>query len=245
MQKVSIITMTYNDCEHLQKSIDRILAQDYENIEYVLVDGGSTDGTMEVIKATAQKLGDRMKWVSEPDRGLYDALNKGIAMSTGDIVGIMNDEFTTNDAISKMVAAIEREGADGVHADVNYVNGDKIIRKWRMGEGTIQGGWMPSHPTFYLKREVYEKYGDYKIDYRIAADYELMIRLLYHKKIKLAYINEVLVQMFHGENSTSTGGFKNYLESFAEGLRALRENHVRFAFIVNCIRTVRVLLEFL
>lgn len=244
-KKVSVITMTYNDCKHLKECVAQIMKQDYPNIEYIIVDGGSKDDTLSVIKEAEASFPGEMKWVSEPDNGLYDALNKGIAMATGDIVGIMCDKFASSDVISKMVAAIEKEGVDGVHGDVNYVNGDKIIRKWRMGEGRIQDGWMPAHPTLYLKSDVYKKFGVYRTDYRIAADYEFMIRIIYGGGIKLAYLNEVLVNMFHGEDSTSTGGLKNYIRSFMEGWRALFQNHVPFAFYITCRRTLKVLKEFI
>lgn len=248
MQKVSVITMTYNDCAHLEKCTARILKQDYENLEYIIVDGGSTDGTLDVINRIGQELGDRLKWVSEPDEGLYDALNKGIRMATGDIIGIMCDEFADNHVLSKMVETMEREQTDGVHGDVNYVNGKEILRKWRMGPGggirSIRKGWMPAHPTLYLKKEVYETYGLYKINYKIAADYEFMIRILKDDRVRLSYINEVLVHMFHGENSTSTGGFSNYLHSLREGHRALKENGIPFAWVTDCKRILRVLGQF-
>ena len=147
MQKVSVITMTYNDCENLKKCVKQILAQDYEAMEYIIVDGGSTDGTMEVILEAEKVLKGRMKWVSEPDKGLYDALNKGIQMATGDIVGIMCDEFASPQVVSKIAKTIEETGCDGVHGNINYVDGDRIVRKWRMGQGSIRTGWMPGHPT--------------------------------------------------------------------------------------------------
>lgn len=248
MQKVSVITMTYNDCAHLQKCAAQILKQDYENLEYIIVDGGSTDGSLEVIRQIADKMGDRLKWVSEPDGGLYDALNKGIGMATGDIVGIMCDEFAHDHVLSRMVEVMEKEQTDGVHGDVNYVNGEEIVRKWRMGYGkgrkSIRKGWMPAHPTLYLKKEIYETYGLYKTNYKIAADYEFMIRIIKDDKVELSYINEVLVHMFHGENSTSTGGFSNYLNSLKEGHRALKENHISFAWVIDCKRILRVLGQF-
>lgn len=244
MQKVSIITMTYNDSANLQKCIAQILAQDYENIEYIIVDGGSTDGTLEIIKETEDKLQDKMKWVSEPDNGLYDALNKGIKMATGDIIGIMCDEFAHPGIVRKIAKTIEETGSDGVHGDINYMHEGKIVRKWRMGNGSIRSGWMPGHPTLYLKRHVYDTYGLYKTDYKIAADYEFMIRILKNKKVKLAYINEVMVHMFHGDNSTSTGGLSNYIASLKEGHRALSENRVKFAFVTDLCRIFRVIVSF-
>ena len=245
--KVSIITMTYNDCAHLEKCVTQILKQDYENIEYIIVDGGSSDGTHEIIQKAAQQLGDKLKWVSESDEGLYDALNKGIRMATGAIVGLMCDEFADAHVLSDMVRQMQRDGTDGVHGDIDYMADGKVIRKWRMGAGTakkLRWGWMPGHPTLYVKREVYETYGFYKTDYKIAADYEFMIRILKEDKVRLSYIPRVLVHMFHGEESASTGGLKSYLASFGEGMRALRENHMPHPFITTLRRTCMVLRQF-
>ena len=240
--KVSIITTTYQDADNLSKIIGRVKAQDYPDIEYIIVDGGSKDHTLDVIKEAEQFFGERLRWISEPDRGIYDAINKGLKMATGDIIGLMFDTFTTEHVISQMVDVMLKEGTDGVHGDLNYVDGDRIVRKWRMGQGTIRTGWMPGHPTLYLKREVYETYGFYKEDYRIAADYEFIVRILKDKKVTLSYIPEVLVNMFYG--GTSTGGLSNYVDSFRESLRALRENEVHFALFINILRTFRVVFQF-
>ena len=240
--KVSIITTTYQDADNLSKIIDRVKDQDYPDIEYIIVDGASKDHTLDVIKEAEQFFGERLRWISEPDRGIYDAINKGLKMATGDIIGLMFDTFTTEHVISQMVDVMLKEGTDGVHGDINYVDGDRIVRKWRMGQGSIRTGWMPGHPTLYLKREVYETYGFYKEDYRIAADYEFIVRILKDKKVTLSYIPEVLVNMFYG--GTSTGGLSNYVDSFRESLRALRENDVHFAFFINILRTFRVLFQF-
>lgn len=243
MKKVSIITTTYNDSENLKKTIAQVEAQDYENIEYIIVDGASKDDTLEVIREAKERFGDRLSWISEKDSGIYDAINKGLKMATGDYIGLCFDRFACEDAVSKMVAIMEAEGTDGVHADLNYVDGEKIIRKWRQGQGNIRTGWMPGHPTLYLKREVYETYGLYKTDYRIAADYEYMIRILKDGKVKLSYIPEVLIKMSHG--GTSTNGLGAYLEGLREGHRALKENGIKFAFVTDILRIFRTLLQFL
>lgn len=243
MKKVSIITTTYNDCENLKKTIAQVEAQDYENIEYIIVDGASRDNTLDVIREAKERFGDRLLWISEKDHGIYDAINKGLKMATGDYIGLCFDRFACKDAVSKMVAAMESEGTDGVHADLDYVDGDKIIRKWRQGQGNILRGWMPGHPTLYLKREVYETYGLYKTNYRIAADYEYMIRILKDGSVKLSYIPEVLIKMSHGGTSTKSLGA--YLEGLKEGHRALKENGIRFAIITDILRIFRTLLQFL
>ena len=240
--KVSIITTTYNDKENLKKIIAQVKKQDYENIEYVIVDGGSTDGTQEVIAEEAEYFGDRLKWISEKDKGIYDAINKGIRLSTGDILGCCFDQYAGPDVISKMVAIMEKEGTDGVHGDLYYMEGDKVVRYWHQGQGNIRFGWMPGHPTLYLRKSVYDKYGLYKTDYRISADYEFMIRILKDKKVKLSYLPEVLIYMSHG--GTSTNSLGAYLAGMKEGHRALRENGVRFAWFTDLCRTLRVLAQF-
>lgn len=243
MKKVSIITTTYNDSAALRKTVEQIKNQDYENIEYIIVDGASTDDTMSVIREAEQYFGDRLRWISEKDHGIYDAINKGLKLATGDYIGTCFDQFAGNDVISKMVAIMEKEGTDGVHGDLDYMDGEKVVRKWRQGQGDIRKGWMPGHPTLYLKREVYEKYGLYKTDYRISADYEYMIRILKDGEVKLSYIPEVLIKMAHG--GTSTGSLGAYLEGMREGHRALKENGVKLAWLVDLRRTLRVLGQFM
>ena len=240
--KVSIITTTYNDKENLKKIIAQVKNQDYANIEYVIVDGGSADGTLEVIAEAAEYFGDRLKWISEKDKGIYDAINKGIRLSTGDILGCCFDQYAGPDVISKMVAIMEKEGTDGVHGDLYYMEGDKVVRYWHQGQGNIRFGWMPGHPTLYLRKSVYDKYGLYKTDYRISADYEFMIRILKDDKVKLSYLPEVLIYMSHG--GTSTNSLGAYLAGMKEGHRALRENGVRFAWFTDLCRTLRVLAQF-
>lgn len=248
-KKISIITTTYQDVSHLKKVIEGIKNQDYPRLEYIIVDGGSTDGTVEYLKELEQDFSygwpeREVKWISEKDSGIYDALNKGIRMATGDIIGPMFDKFSHPHVLSDMVSVIEKEGTDGVHGDLYYVDEqDNPVREWKMGNTkTIRDGWMPAHPTLYLKKEIYDKFGVYKTDYRIAADYEYMIRILKDGKTQLSYIPEVLVHMFYG--GTSSGGLKNYILSFQEGKRALEENQIKGAFFITVKRTLIVLMQF-
>ena len=242
MKKVSIITTTYNDSAALRKTIEQIKAQDYPNIEYIIIDGASNDDTLDVIMEAKAHFGDCLVWKSEKDSGIYDAINKGLKLATGDYIGLCFDQFAGPDVISKMVAIMEKEGTDGVHGDLNYMDGEKIVRKWRQGQGNIRTGWMPGHPTLYLKKEVYETYGIYKTDYRISADYEFMIRILKDNQVKLSYLPEVLIKMAHG--GTSTNSLGAYLEGMKEGHRALCENGVKFAFVTDMLRVLRVLKQF-
>lgn len=241
--KVSIVTTTYNDRESLRRTIDQVRQQDYENLEYIIVDGGSADGTLEEIRKAERGFGERLRWISEPDSGIYDALNKGLRMATGEILGCCFDQFAGTDVISKMVEIMQKEGTDGVHGDLCYMEGDRVVRLWHQGQGKIRYGWMPGHPTLYLRREVYETFGYYKTDYRISADYEFMIRILKDGKVKLSYLPEVLIYMAHG--GTSTNSLGAYLAGMKEGHRALKENGVKAAWFTDMCRTLRVLAQFI
>lgn len=247
-KKVSLILTTYNCKENLKKTLRSIEKQDYSEIEVIIKDGGSNDGTLDVISEYQKKSKNVVKWETKPDSGIYDAMNQGYALSSGDIVVCFNDVFTKADVISKMVAKMTsinpKTGKEyaGAHADLVYSDGDKIIRKWHMGEGRIRQGWMAGHPTLFLKREIYEKYGLYDTSFKIAADYEFMIRFLKDEKNQLAYLPETIVSMFYG--GTSSGGLSNYLLSLKEGHRALTINSIKNACIIDLKRTVRVLKQF-
>lgn len=244
MEKVSLILTTYNCKDNLQKTLASIEKQNYQNIEVVIKDGMSKDGTVDVIKEYEKNSQFQVIWVSKKDTGIYDAMNQGYAMCTGDIIVFFNDVFIHGDAISKMVAKLNdnEAGYVGVHADLVYADGDKIVRRWQMGEGEISSGWMPGHPTLFLKREIYETYGLYNTNFKIAADYEFMIRFLKEKENRLAYLPETIISMFYG--GTSSGGLKNYLLSLKEGHLALKMNGVRNAGLIDIKRAVRVLTQF-
>lgn len=240
--KVSIVTTTYNDIENLKRILAEVKKQTYPNIEHIIVDGGSTDGTVDLLKELEEKEPGRISWMSEKDNGIYDAINKGICMATGDIVGCCFDRYADEGVLMRMVEIMEKEGTDGVHGDLCYMDGDRIIRKWHQGQGVIRSGWMPGHPTLYLKKEVYDRFGLYRTDYRISGDYEFMVRILYRKEVTLSYLPEILIYMSHG--GTSTNSLGAYVESMMEGHRALVENHVPFAWVTDLCRVVRVLSQF-
>lgn len=240
--KVSLILTTYNSEENLPTTLDSIKSQDYPNIEVVIKDGGSKDKTLDIISDFEKNHPANISVISavSADTGIYDAMNQGIALSTGDIIACFNDRFVCDDAISILVNALD--GYDAVHADLVYAEGDKVIRTWRMGQGRLKDGWMPGHPTLYVRREVYEKYGNYKTDYRIAADYEFMVRILKDQTLRLQYVPKSLISMYYGGTSSSSLG--SYIKSFWEGYRALKENSIPFAFIITVKRTVKVLRQF-
>lgn len=207
--QVSIITICYNRKATIAKAIESVLNQDYLNIEYIVIDGASTDGTKEIIQTYSNKI---TKYISEPDQGMYDALNKGLRLATGDIIGLMHsdDEFYDPTVVSQIVATFQNNPAtDGVYGDGIYVTNDaeeRIIRD-RIGGAyslkKVKSGWLPLHPTVYLKKSVFEKYGYYNLDFKIASDTELLLRYLFKYQIKMTYINSYFVKMRMGGLSTS------------------------------------------
>ena len=242
--KVSLILTSFNSKDLLKSTLENIEKQDYSKIEVVIKDGGSTDGTVDVIKEYKEKSKHQVKYVSEKDTGIYDAMNQGYKLSTGDIIAFFNDRFISKNVISKMVKTIiENPGVVGAHGDLVYKDGEKIVRYWKMGkQKSLYLGWMPGHPTLFLKREIYEKYGLYDTSFKIAADYEFMIRFLKDKNNKLAYLPKVVVNMYYGGTSTATK--LSYIDSLKEGHRALVKNGIHPAFIIDGLRTIRVLLQF-
>ena len=201
--------------------------QTYTDIEHIIVDGGSTDGTVEII--------DRYRnsntiVISEPDNGLYDAMNKGIRCSTGEIVGILNsdDFYGDNTVIEKVVCKMQEEDTDSCYGDAVYVkrnNYNKIVRYWKSGQfshNKFKIGWMPQHGTFYAKKSIYDKYGMFRDDFPIAADYELILRFLYKHRIKTTYLPEILLKIRTG--GVSRPGILNTSKMFIENYRACKIN---------------------
>ena len=243
MKKVSLILTSYNCKDNIQRTLKSIERQDYPNIEVVIADGVSTDGTLEVIRQFEQQTKHTCKWKSEKDKGLYDAMNKGFSMATGDIIAFFNDLFLVSNAVSLMVDAIESGEYAGAHADLIYATDEKVKRFWKMGQGKIQSGWMPGHPTLYLKREVYEKYGLYNTAYKCSADYDFMVRILKDEAIKLAYVPTTIIRMYYGGTSTASAG--SYVISLKEAHQALKENGIKAAWWVDFRRTVRLVVQFI
>jgi glycosyltransferase involved in cell wall biosynthesis len=230
----TIITVSYNSKKTISDTINSVLAQTYPNIEYIIIVGGSTDGTVEIVKSIGRKIS---KFISEPDKGIYDAINKGIKLATGDIIGILNsDDFFCNDTvIQKIVDAFKVENTDAVIGDVQFVdskNKSRIFRYYsskRFHPGKFKFGFMPAHPGFYVKRKFFETLGYYKTDYKIAADYELLIRFLYTNMIRTTYLSMPIVSMRRGGISN-----KSILSNIIlnkEIARACKENGIKTNYL--------------
>jgi glycosyltransferase involved in cell wall biosynthesis len=245
--KVSIITVTYNSSKTIEQTVQSVIEQTYPNIEYIIVDGLSTDSTLQIIDRYKNKIS---KLVSEKDNGIYDALNKGIALATGDVIGILHsdDFYIHKNVIEKVVSTFAKRDSDAVYADLYYVgetNTNKIIRKWRSGnysDGMFVNGWMPPHPTFFVKRSCYEKFGKFNLEFKSAADYELMLRFIHKNKIKVAYLPEFIVKMRVGGKSNES--IKNRLFANYEDRKAWEVNGLKPRFYTLYLKPLRKILQF-
>jgi glycosyltransferase involved in cell wall biosynthesis len=226
---ISVVTAVLNRANTLGEALRSVHSQNWPNVEHIVIDGGSTDGTLAVLsehKAGISKI------VSEPDGGLYDALNKGIAHASGDVIGFMHadDSFATPRALARIAAAFEDPSVEAVYGDLVYVrNSDvsRIVRYWRAGQyqrAQLTHGWMPPHPTFYVRRDVYSRFGGFDTRYRIAADYENMLRILWRGRVHASYIPEVLVRMRTGGVSNSS--LFNMLHKSRDDYAAMRQNGI-------------------
>lgn len=224
--RISIITATYNSASTIRDTLESVNAQTYPDIEHIIVDGASKDSTLDLVK----KYGKRVSLIiSEPDKGIYDAMNKGIKAATGDVIGILNsdDFFTSDDVISAIVFAFENNDIDAVYGDVHYVNPENLNKCVRYYSSAVfkpslfKFGLMPAHPSFYVKRSCYEKYGVYSLDYQIASDFDLLIRFLYTHKIKYRYLKKDFVTMRTGGESTKN--LNNRMLLNKEDLKACRK----------------------
>lgn len=230
MKTLTIITVVLNNGHFIKDAIESVLNQTYKGIQYIIIDGGSTDESLEIIKSYQDKIS---VVVSEPDSGIYDAMNKGLALATGDIVGFLNaDDFYANAVVlNKVMHAFTAHGCDALYADLDYVSRSdkhKIIRKWRSGSFSREKfakGWMPPHPTFFAKRNFYQEFGGFKEELNSAADYELMLRFLYVKSLRTYYLPEVIIKMRVGGQSNRS--LKNRMLANIQDRRAWTINGIK------------------
>lgn len=227
--KFSIITATFNSENTIRDTIESVLSQSFQSYEYLVIDGGSKDSTISIVKEYLPAFEGRLRFVSEPDKGIYDAMNKGFKMAGGDYLALINsdDFFSDGQALEKVSDCFDRNpDADAVYADLCYVSQsdkDRIVRKWVTGaQRPFNKGWLPAHPTFYVKRSVYEKYGYFNLDYRLAADFELMLRFVEKYHIQLTYLEEPLVRMRLG--GATSKNIQNIFRQNLECIRAFRDN---------------------
>lgn len=247
--KISLITVTFNSDKTLRDTINSVLKQTYTNIEYIVVDGLSKDNTMDIVREYEPQFEGRMKWISEKDKGLYDAMNKGVRMATGDVVGILNsdDFFTANDVLEKVAAGFD-EQTDAVYGDLHYVHPDDLQHSVRYYSSKIfkrslmRMGFIPAHPTFYCRRECFDKFGYYKTDYKIAADFDLLLRFIYVNRIRIKYLPMDMVTMRTG--GASTNGLKSRMGGMNEHLRSLRENGVKSNRFILSLRYLYKITEY-
>ncbi len=227
--KISIVTVTYNSEKTVKDTIESVISQTYKDYEYLVVDGNSKDSTLDILREFEPRFEGRMHWKSERDKGIYDAMNKGFKWATGDVLMLINsdDLFARPDALELVVKEFEKHpGVDGVYANLYYVsqnNIDNIVRVWKTGkQEPMRKGWLPAHPTFYVKRDCYEKYGYFNLNYPLAADFELMLRFIEGHGIKLAYLPEYLVKMRLG--GATSKNIKNIYNQDVETIKAFKEN---------------------
>ena len=247
--KVSIITATFNSAGTIADTLESVLAQTYSDIEYIVVDGDSRDATMDIVNSYAPKFGGRMRTVSEKDNGIYDAMNKGIRMATGDIVGILNsdDYFTSADVVEKMVSAFPPE-ADAVYGDVHFIRDKRpgvVVRYYSsrlFRRFMLRFGFMPAHPSLYVRREVFARVGLYKTDYKIGSDFEMVVRMFHTFGIATRYIPLDFVTMRMG--GASTRNIASRATLLKEDTRACRENGIHTNRCVMSCKYIFKLMEY-
>lgn len=238
--KISIITVCYNSAATIESTLKSVASQDYPDIEHIIIDGGSTDSTLDIIK----RYQNISMLVSEPDKGIYDAMNKGIMMATGDVIGTLNadDFYINNTAVSDVAKTFEDNVIDACFADLVYVdqnNTDKIVRYWKSQQyqpGLFKKGWMPAHPTFFVRKKVYEKYGSFDLNFRIAADFELLFRLIEKNKIRTVYLPKVIIKMrLGGTTNKSLENIRIQNKEIIQILRAYYKDFSVFKFWLSKI----------
>ncbi|HMO60600.1 MAG TPA: glycosyltransferase family 2 protein [Ferruginibacter sp.] len=237
--RVTIITVTHNSATYLQECIDSVVTQTYPDIEHIVVDAASTDGTLDIIKRYDNHI---TKWVSEKDKGMYDAINKGMRLATGDIIGILNsdDMLASKDVIAGIVKCFQENLVDSVYGDLVYVdkvNTKKVIRYWKgftYKRYRFRYGWMPAHPTFYFKAGLLQKFGYYETHYYTAADYEFMARYLYRHRISACYFEKLIVKMRIGGQSNRN--IQSRLRANRRDYLAMKKNKIPLPLLASILK---------
>ena len=245
--KISIITVSFNSAQTIGDTLKSIAGQSYPNIEHIIVDGASTDQTMQIVMGFPHVT----KCISEKDEGIYFAMNKGIAMASGDVIGILNadDLYADNGVIAKVAAVFEDPSVDATYADLVFVDREdvsKVVRTWKSGpfkRSSMYNGWMPPHPTFFVRRSLYEKYGLFNTILRSAADYELMLRFLLKHEINLSYIPQTIINMRQGGKSTAS--ISNRIKANVEDRKAWRMNALKPHFFTLILKPLRKIKQFI
>lgn len=245
--KISIITVCFNTVQQIRHTIESVAGQTYPNIEHIIIDGGSTDGTVEILKEYAGKI----KYISEPDKGIYDAMNKGVKLATGFAIGTLGagDFYPNTQVISKVVEGFQKYKTDAIYGDKQYVhpeNTEKVVRYWNPGPYNIENwleGWMPPHQSFYLRKNAFEKYGLYMDEFRTAGDYELMLRMLYKHKLTAHYIHELLVTMLTGGSSTAS--ISHRIKANLEDRKAWKMNNLEPKWYTLYMKPLGKIFQFL
>ena len=245
--KISIITVSFNSASTIKDTLKSVISQDYKNIEYIIIDGGSTDGTLDIIDQYKNNI---KTIVSEPDKGIYDAMNKGIELSSGDVVGILNsDDIYENNKVLSLVNDAFTINVDAVYGDIEYVdrlNLKKRLRLWKAGEfksNSFKWGWMPPHPGFFIKKSKYNEFGTYQLDLGSSADYELMLRMIAKRKIKLKYIPEIITKMRMG--GVSNKSVKNRVQANKNDRLAWKVNDLKPFWFTIWLKPVRKIGQFI
>ena len=243
--KISIITISFNAKATIEKTLQSVANQLYKNIEHIIVDGGSKDNTLEICNSFPHV----SKIISEPDKGVYDAFNKGLKLATGDIIGFLNadDVFFNENSVQEIANAFSNTETDIVYGNLDYVNKEgKVIRNWISGpyeKGLVKKAWMPAHPTFYCKKEVYDRLGGYNDSFKIAGDFELCLRFLEINQVPSFYLNKKLVKMLVGGISNS--GISSKLTILKEELRAFKINERSINPILFLLHKIKKLKQFI
>ena len=240
--KVSIITVTWNSAATLQDTLDSVLSQTYQDIEHIIVDGMSKDETMAIVRKYEPLYKGRLKYISEPDHGIYDAMNKGLSMATGEVVGVLNSDDLYNDVnvVADIVSGFMDEEVGAVCGNLYFVRADDLNAVVRLWKGSpyksFKSGWHPAHPTFYVKRIYFEKFGGFDTSFAVSADFELMLRFIEKRRIKIKYIDRYFVKMRVG--GESTGNIINIIKGNRNIMRAFKKNDIKVSAFYPFLRLV-------